>query len=226
MLLHIPGIFNSKEVACLRQTLKGTEWTDGRIGTHLPVPQAQHNLQLPESHPLAREIGEIMLQRIWHNPRFMSAVLPRKIFPPQFNCYTQGGRFNLHIDTAVRQLFDSLEQLRTDVSSTLFLSDPDEYDGGELEIQDSYSTQRVKLAAGDLIVYPASSLHKVEPVTRGTRYAAFFWTQSLVRDDRQRALLFQMDEAIQQLAQDVPAHPSLLQLTGSYHNLLRQWADA
>ncbi|MNN03790.1 PKHD-type hydroxylase [compost metagenome] len=166
-----------------------------------------------------------MLQRLWNNPLFMSAALPHKVFPPLFNCYTGGGSFDFHIDNAVRDVQGGRERVRTDVSSTLFFSDPDDYDGGELVIQDTYGTQQVKLPAGDLVLYPATSLHKVNAVTRGARYASFFWTQSLVREDSQRALLFQMDQAIQKLTADVPDHPSLVELTGTYHNLLRRWVD-
>jgi PKHD-type hydroxylase len=155
----------------------------------------------------------------------MSAALPHKIFPPLLNCYTAGGSFDFHIDNAVRQARGNPERVRTDLSSTVFFSDPDEYDGGELEIQDTFGTRKIKLPAGDLLLYPSTSLHKVNAVTRGARYASFFWTQSLVREDSQRTLLFEMDSALQQLTQDVPDHPSLIQLTGTYHNLLRRWVE-
>ena len=166
-----------------------------------------------------------MLQRLWQHPQFMSAALPSKVFPPLFNCYTAGGEFGYHIDNAVRQVRNSAERVRTDLSATLFFSDPEEYDGGELVIHDTYGTQRVKFAAGDMVLYPSTSLHKVEPVTRGVRLASFFWIQSLVREDAQRTLLYEMDQAIQQLTADVPEHPSLVQLTGTYHNLLRRWVE-
>ena len=225
MLLHIPGLFNREEVLRIRQALEQTEWVDGKVTAGHQSAKAKHNLQLPEGHPLAVEIGAALLERLWSNPQFMSAALPHKVFPPLLNCYTAGGSFGFHVDNAVRQAKGNPERVRTDLSSTLFFSDPDEYDGGELEIQDTFGTQRIKLPAGDLVLYPGTSLHKVNAVTRGTRYASFFWTQSLVREDSQRALLFEMDTAIQQLTRDVPDHPSLIQLTGTYHNLLRSWVE-
>ena len=208
MLLHIPGLFSREEVLRIRQALEETEWADGKITAGHQSAKAKHNLQLPEGHPLAKEIGAAMLERLWSNPLFMSAALPHKVF-----------------DNAVRQPKGSHERVRTDLSSTLFFSDPDDYDGGELEIQDTFGLQRVKLPAGDMVLYPGSSLHKVNAVTRGARYASFFWTQSLVREDSQRTLLFEMDGAIQQLTRDVPDHPALIQLTGTYHNLLRRWVE-
>ncbi|MEB0040383.1 MULTISPECIES: Fe2+-dependent dioxygenase [unclassified Pseudomonas] len=225
MLLHIPGIFNRDEVARIRLALEQADWADGKITAGFQSAKAKHNLQLPEGHPLAQEIGAALLERLWANPLFMSAALPNKVFPPLLNCYTAGGSFDFHIDNAVRQAQGSPERVRTDLSSTLFFSDPDEYDGGELEIQDTYGAQKIKFPAGDLVLYPSTSLHKVNAVTRGARYASFFWTQSLVREDSQRALLFEMDRSLQQLTQDVPDHPSLIQLTGTYHNLLRRWVE-
>ena len=225
MLLHIPGLFTRDEVLRIREALETTDWADGKITAGYQSAKAKHNLQLPEAHPLAKEIGTAMIERLWNNPRFMSAALPHKVFPPLVNCYREGGSFGFHIDNAVRQPRGSIERVRTDLSSTLFFSDPEDYDGGELEIQDTYGLQQVKLAAGDMVLYPGTSLHKVNPVTRGARYAAFFWTQSMIREDSQRTLLFEMDNAIQQLSADVPDHPSLIQLTGTYHNLLRRWAE-
>ncbi len=225
MLLHIPQVFSRDEVLRIRGALESADWLDGRVTAGYQSARAKHNLQLAEDNPLAREIAEAMLQRLWQHPLFMSAALPNKVFPPLFNRYSAGGSFDFHIDNAIRQVRNSAERVRTDLSSTLFFSDPEDYDGGELVIQDTYGTQRVKFAAGDLVLYPATSLHKVEPVTRGERLASFFWTQSLVRDDGQRTLLFEMDQAIQQLTRDVPEHPALIQLTGNYHNLLRRWAE-
>ncbi|MDB6047570.1 MAG: Fe(II)-dependent oxygenase [Pseudomonas sp.] len=225
MLLHIPGIFSRDEVVRIRAALEQADWADGKITAGFQSAKAKHNLQLPEGHSLAVEVGAALIERLWANPLFMSAALPRKIFPPLLNCYTAGGSFDFHIDNAVRQARNSPERVRTDLSSTLFFSDPDEYDGGELEIQDTFGTRSIKLPAGDLLLYPSTSLHKVNAVTRGARYASFFWTQSLVREDSQRALLFEMDAALQQLTQDLPDHPSLIQLTGTYHNLLRRWVE-
>ena len=225
MLLHIPGVFSRDEVVRIRAALEQAEWADGKITAGFQSAKAKHNLQLPEGHPLAVEVGAALLERLWSNPQFMSAALPRKIFPPLLNCYTAGGSFDFHIDNAVRQSRGNPERVRTDLSSTVFFSDPDEYDGGELEIQDTFGTRKIKLPAGDLLLYPSTSLHKVNAVTRGARYASFFWTQSLVREDSQRTLLFEMDSALQQLTQEVPDHPSLIQLTGTYHNLLRRWVE-
>lgn len=225
MLLHIPAVFSREEVTRIRQALEAASWVDGKVTAGHQSAKAKNNLQLPEDSPLVKEISQAMLERLWGNPLFMSAALPNKVFPPLFNCYRSGDDFGYHIDNAVRQVKGSVERVRTDLSSTLFFSDPDEYDGGELTIQDTFGVQQIKLPAGDLVLYPASSLHKVAPVTRGARFASFFWTQSLVRDDSQRTLLFEMDSAIQQLTSDVPEHPALTQLTGSYHNLLRRWAE-
>lgn len=225
MLLHIPSLFAADELLRIREALAQADWADGKVTAGHQSAKAKHNLQLPEAHPLAKEIGSALIERLWQTPQFMSAALPHKVFPPLINCYREGGNFGFHIDNALRQPKGSAERVRTDLSATLFLSDPDSYDGGELVIQDTYGTQQIKLAAGHMVLYPGTSLHKVNPVTRGERYAAFFWTQSLVREDSQRALLFEMDNAIQQLSADLPDHPSLLQLTGAYHNLLRRWAE-
>ena len=225
MLLHIPSLFAADELLRIREALVQADWADGKVTAGHQSAKAKHNLQLPEAHPLAKEIGSALIERLWQTPQFMSAALPHKVFPPLINFYREGGNFGFHIDNALRQPKGSAERVRTDLSATLFLSDPDSYDGGELVIQDTYGTQQIKLAAGHMVLYPGTSLHKVNPVTRGERYAAFFWTQSLVREDSQRALLFEMDNAIQQLSADLPDHPSLLQLTGTYHNLLRRWAE-
>ncbi len=225
MLLHIPGIFTTEEATRIREALEQAEWADGKVTAGYQSAKTKHNEQLAEGDPLAREISTAMLQRLWNNPLFVSAVLPNKVYPPLFNRYRSGGTFGYHIDNAVRAIKGSPEQVRTDVSATLFFSEPESYDGGELVIQDTYGEHRVKLAAGDLVIYPATSLHMVEPVTRGERIASFFWTQSMVREDSQRALLFEMDQAIQSLARDVPDHPALVRLTGNYHNLLRRWAE-
>lgn len=225
MLLHIPGVFSRDEVRRIRQALEQAHWLDGKATAGYQSARTKHNLQLAEDDPLTREIAGAMLERLWQNPQFMSAALPHKVYPPLFNCYTDGGTFGFHIDNAVRQVRGSAERVRTDLSSTLFFSDPDEYDGGELVIQDTYGMQRVKLPAGDLVLYPATSIHQVTPVTRGARYASFFWTQSLVREDSQRSLLYEMDQAIQSLSRDLEDHPALVQLTGNYHNLLRRWGE-
>ncbi len=225
MLLHIPEVFTRDEVARIRQALESAQWIDGKVTAGYQSAKAKHNQQLAEDDSLAREIADAMLQRLWQNPKFLSAALPNKAYPPLFNRYSEGGTFGFHIDNAIRQVRGSVERVRTDVSSTLFFSDPDEYEGGELTIEDTYGLRKVKFAAGDLVLYPGTSRHEVAPVTAGARYASFFWTQSLIREDSQRTLLYEMDQAIQQLTADMPDHPSLLTLTGTYHNLLRRWAD-
>jgi PKHD-type hydroxylase len=225
MLLHVPEVLNPEEAAEFRTALEAAEWADGRITAGYQSAKAKDNLQLPETHPLSRELGDRILKALSGNALFMSAALPLKIFPPLFNCYRGGQSFGTHVDNAVRSVAGTSHRVRTDVSATLFLTPPGEYDGGELLVEDTYGAKSVKLPAGHMVLYPATSLHQVRPVTRGTRLASFFWIQSMVRDDGQRALLFDMDNAIRLLGRDVPDHPSGVQLTGVYHNLLRRWAD-
>lgn len=225
MLLQIPGVLTPEQVSYARERLQAAEWVDGRVTAGHQSAQVKRNLQLPEGSPVARELGELILSALERNALFVSAVLPRQVFPPLFNCYQGGMDFDNHVDNAIRMLPGGGAPLRTDVSATLFFCDPDEYDGGELLIEDTYGVQRVKLPAGDMVIYPSTSLHRVTPVTRGARLASFFWIQSLVRDDAQRTLLFDLDTSIQQLNRDHPEHPARISLTGSYHNLLRMWAD-
>lgn len=229
MLLHIPNVLSADEVGYFRDRLAGAGWADGKLTAGHQSAQAKDNAQLPDSDPVARELGGRVLDALGRSPLFFSAVLPRRIFPPLFNRYAGGQSFGFHVDNAIRYergANGAPVPVRTDVSTTLFLSAPDEYDGGELVIQDTYGTQRVKLPAGDLVVYPGTSLHEVTPVTRGARLASFFWTQSLVRDAGQRRELFELDRAIQRLTVVAPGDPALVQLTGVYHNLLRRWSDA
>ena len=185
----------------------------------------KRNRQVKEGSPAARELGALVLAALERSPLFISAVLPQRVFPPLFNQYAEQMRFGSHVDNAIRPIPGRAERLRTDVSATLFLSDPDSYDGGELVVEDTYGSHTVKLPAGDLIVYPASSLHHVTPVTRGVRLASFFWVQSLVRDAGQRALLFDLDMAIVELNKTLADSPALVMLTGVYHNLLRRWSE-
>ncbi len=228
MLLHVPNVLNAEQVAEFRQRLAGAGWADGKLTAGYQSAQAKDNAQLPDADPVARELGGRVLDALGRSPLFFSAALPRRIYPPLFNRYAGGQSFGFHVDNAIRyergpngaQL-----PLRTDVSATLFLSAPEDYDGGELVIQDTYGSQRVKLPAGDLVLYPGTSLHQVTPVTRGERIACFFWTQSLVRDAGQRRELFELDLAIQRLTAAAPGNPALVQLTGVYHNLLRRWSD-
>jgi len=225
MLLQIPDVLSPAQVGEARAALQTAEWADGRITAGYQSAKAKHNLQLPEDHPLARQIGDQIVQALGKNLLFRSAALPAKVFPPLFNRYEGGGSFSVHVDNAVREVRGTPHRVRTDISATLFLSDPEEYDGGELIIEDTYGAKSAKLPAGHMILYPGTSLHKVTPVTRGARVASFFWVQSMVRDDARRATLFDLDTAIQRLTMDVPDHAALIQLTGVYHNLLRAWAD-
>jgi PKHD-type hydroxylase len=225
MLLPIPDVLTTDEVAQFRAALARADWADGRVTAGAQAAQVKNNLQLTEDHPIARELGEVILRKLARNPLFTSAALPLKVFPPLFNRYEGGGNFGMHIDTAVRYTSLPPHRVRTDLSATLFLAAPEEYDGGELTVEDTYGVHKVKLPAGHLILYPSSSLHEVKPVTRGARIGAFFWVQSMVRDDAKRSMLFDMDNAIQRLNRDVPNHPSAVQLTGVYHNLLRTWAE-
>jgi len=225
MLLHVPQVLTKEQVAAAVRRLDGAPWTDGRVTAGAQSARAKQNLQLPEDAPEAREIGDVILAALQRSALFMSAALPLKVFPPLFNRYAGGHAFGSHVDNAIRQVPGTPHRVRTDLSATLFFVDPDGYEGGELVVEDTYGTHRVKLPAGDMVLYPSTSLHHVTPVTSGARVCSFFWIQSLVRDDGRRTLLFDMDTAIQRLARDVPDHPSTVQLTGVYHNLLRQWGE-
>jgi PKHD-type hydroxylase len=225
MILTIPQVLTPEQARDARALLDAAEWVDGKVTAGHQSARAKHNEQLPEDSPLARRLGDVILAALEHNPRFISAALPLKVFPPLFNRYAGGQSFGLHVDNAVRIVRSTGQRVRTDLSATLFLADPGDYDGGELIVEDTFGAHAVKLSAGHMVLYPASSLHKVNPVTRGARVASFFWIQSMVREDAQRTLLFDMDTAIQQMAQQAQDHPSVVQLTSVYHNLLRMWAD-
>jgi PKHD-type hydroxylase len=225
MLLHIPDVLTGEPLARARQRLANAGWVDGRITAGHQSARVKDNLQLPDDHPAAREIGDQIIAALQRHPLFISAALPLRVFPPLFNRYDGGHAFGNHVDNAVRLVPGTPHQIRTDLSATLFFTEPDEYDGGELVVEDTYGVHSVKLPAGHLVLYPSSSLHHVRPVTRGARIASFFWIQSMVRDDGERTLLFDLDTAIQRVNVDVPDHPSAVQLTGVYHNLLRRWAD-
>lgn len=224
MLLQIPDILDAAQVAHARRMLEQAEWVDGRVTAGHQSSRTKDNLQIRESDPIARQLGDQILAALQRNPLFISAALPLRVFPPLFNSYASGQSFGNHVDNAIRQFPGNSVRIRTDLSATLFLAEPDEYDGGELLIEDTYGVHSVKLPAGHMVVYPASSLHNVQPVTRGARIASFFWIQSMVRDDGERTLLFDLDTAIQRLTVDVPDHPAAIQLTAVYHNLLRRWA--
>ena len=226
MMIHIPQVLTKDQVARLRALIDAAEWIDGNATSGAQSALAKRNEQLPEDSPAAKAAGEAILDALSANPLFVTAALPQTVFPPLFNRYGGGQTFGVHIDNSIRQSRDGTVRIRSDLSATLFLTEPEDYDGGELVVEDTYGVHEVKLPAGDMILYPASSLHQVTPVTRGARTSSFFWLQSLIRDDAQRALLFQMDIAIQQLAGKVGAGaPELVSLTGTYHNLLRMWAE-
>ncbi|MCX6592180.1 MAG: Fe2+-dependent dioxygenase [Acidobacteria bacterium] len=225
MLLHIENVLSPELAAHYREALERAAWVDGRLTAGYQSARAKHNQQLPEDHPLAAELGQNILAALERNALFMGAALPCRVFPPLFNRYDGGQSFGTHVDNAIRQARGSGDRIRTDLSATLFLTDPADYDGGELIIEDTYGTQSVKLPAGHMVLYPGTSLHHVRPVTRGARISSFFWIQSMVRGDAQRTLLFDLDMAIQRLGAELPDHPSAVQLTGVYHNLIRMWAE-
>ena len=225
MLLPIPEVFNKEQVAQARRILESAEWHDGRVTAGHQSAQTKNNMQLPEDSAAAQQIGEMILAALGQNPLFITAALPLRVFPPLFNRYRGGESFGTHVDNAIRQVTGTSHRIRTDLSATLFLTGPEEYDGGELVVEDTYGTHNVKLPAGHMILYPASSLHHVRPVTRGTRMASFFWIQSMVRDDSQRALLVSLDRARGELHRALPDNPAVMQVLNIYHNLLRMWAE-
>ena len=225
MLLQIPDILTVEEVEQCSRMLDQADWVDGRVTAGFQSARTKDNLQLPEDHPVARELGDMILTALQKNPIFMGAALPLRVFPPLFNRYQGGQSFGAHVDNAIRQVSGTVYRVRTDLSATLFLTRPEEYDGGELIVEDTYGIHHAKLPAGHLVLYPSTSLHHVRQITRGIRTASFFWIQSMVRDDAQRTLLFDLDMAVQRLNQEIPDHPSTLQLTVVYHNLLRRWAE-
>ncbi|OAM52279.1 Fe2+-dependent dioxygenase [Methylovorus sp. MM2] len=227
MLIEIPNVLSKVQVAECRQLMDSAEWVDGNVTSGYQSAQVKNNMQLPEGSPVARQIGDLIQDVLGASPLFISAALPLKVFPPLFNRYESGQAFGTHVDNAIRHLRGTNFRLRSDLSATLFFSEPDEYDGGELTIEDTFGEQKVKLSAGSMVLYPSSSLHHVTPVTRGSRVSSFFWMQSMVRDDGQRTLLFQLDTAIQKLTADRGAKDlEVISLTGVYHNLLRRWADS
>lgn len=225
MLLEIPAILSGEQVAAIRTRIEAAQWIDGNATSGHQSAQAKYNEQLAEESAEARELGSVVLESLGRSALFFSAALPKQVFPPLFNRYREGMTFGSHVDGAMRTHGASRVRIRTDLSATLFLSAPEEYDGGELLIEDAYGVQRVKLAAGSMVLYPATSLHRVEPIRRGVRMASFFWIQSMVRHDAQRSLLFDLDMAVIRLTRDHPGDPALVTLVGVYHNLLRMWAE-
>ncbi len=225
MLLRVPQVLNADELKQMQSLMEAAKWVDGKVTAGTQSAQVKRNIQLPESSPEAEAARQIVLTALSRNALFFSAALPKKIYPPLFNQYRDGMDFGAHIDNAVRTHALTGLHVRTDISCTLFLADPDSYDGGELVVEDTYGQQMVKLPAGDMVLYPGSSLHHLRPVTRGARLASFFWLQSMIRDDAQRTLLFDMDAAIVTLRQQVGDNAAVIRLTGNYHNLIRMWAD-
>lgn len=226
MLLHIPGVLSRSEVRAMVRRLEGeAQWCDGRGTAGAQGAQVKRNQQLDPASPLARQLASRVLHAVAGNALFYSAALPLKTLPALFNRYAEGGTYGFHVDSAVMSQQGTLPPLRSDVSSTLFLSEPDSYDGGELVVKDTYGAHEVKLPAGDLILYPSTSLHEVQPVTRGERLAAFFWSQSMVRDDARRTLLYELDQTIQALRRRQGDHEHTTALTAHYHNLVRMWAE-
>lgn len=226
MMLHIPGVLTPEQVAYMRQRLHDADQIDGRATVGDQGVKVRNNRQLAEFTPLSNELGQIVLEALARNPLFFSAALPLRTCPPMFNNYAGGGTYGNHVDGSMRRMSPNGQWLRTDVSSILLLSDPNEYEGGELVVEDTYGTHEVKLPAGDLIVYPSTSIHRVEPVTRGARICSFSWSQSMVRDDMKRCMLFDLDRNIQALRARLGDCDELVGVTSHYHNLLRQWSEA
>jgi len=226
VLITIPGVLDEALLAQCRDALAAADWADGRGSAGYLSRAVKNNSQLADADPTARRLGELILSSLEMNSTFVAATLPLKVLPPLFNRYSRGQAYGAHIDGAIRPVTGTHHRVRTDLSATIFLSDPASYTGGELVIRDTFGERTVKLEAGDLVLYPGTSVHRVEPVTSGERLAAFFWIQSMVRDTAQRTLLFDLDAAIQRLANDVPGHAALVDLAGIYHNLLRAWADS
>ena len=225
MILAIPDVLDATNLAAARAKLEAADWIDGKASAGHQGARVKNNEQLSAEHPVAVEVGNLLLQALSQNPLFMSAALPLHILPPMFNRYAGGQEFGTHVDGSIRTIPGSGHRIRTDLSCTFFFAGPEEYDGGELVIEDTYGSKEVKLPAGHMILYPSTSLHHVKPVTRGARLCSFFWLQSMIRTDQQRSVMFDLDIAIQRFGTEMATHPSVVQLTGVYHNLLRQWAE-
>jgi PKHD-type hydroxylase len=225
MLIQVADVLSKEQVTTARSLLDAAPWIHGRVTAGHQSAAAKDNVQVPEGHPAAQEVGAIILGALQQNPLFITAALPLHVFPPLFNRYSGGQSFGSHVDNSIRTVPGTSHRIRTDLSATLFLSEPADYDGGELMIEDTYGVHAVKLAAGSMVLYPSTSLHFVKPVTRGARVSSFFWLQSMVRDDGERTLLFDLDAGIRSLNQITPGHPTVVSLTGVYHNLLRKWVE-
>ncbi|MEZ5945887.1 MAG: Fe2+-dependent dioxygenase [Hyphomonas sp.] len=226
MLICIPQVLTKQQVKDIRKLIDAAEWVDGKVTAGIQSAEAKRNTQLPEESPAARTAQQLVSVAIGNNPLFLSAALPQKVFPPLFNRYVVGDSFGAHVDNAIRSVKNSSERIRTDLSCTLFLTEPEDYDGGELVIETQFGVQEVKLEAGDMVLYPSTSLHSVSEITRGARISSFFWLQSMVRDEGERTLLFDLDQSIQRLAAERSHKDSeVIRLTGIYHNLIRRWAE-
>ncbi|MBU3023954.1 Fe2+-dependent dioxygenase [Aestuariibacter sp. A3R04] len=225
MLVRIENFLTKQEVSNAVELLEQSDWIDGATTAGHLALHAKKNLQLPENSPSARKLGDFILSLIGQSQQILAAGLPNKIYPPMFNCYQENGEFGSHIDNTIRRVSGTAVKVRTDISMTVFFSEPEEYEGGELIIQDTYGEQRIKFAAGDIVMYPSTSLHRVSPVTKGRRLASFFWMQSLVRSAEQRRILYDLDLSIQTLTAENPHNPEIVRLSGVYHNLLRQWSE-
>lgn len=225
MVLNIENVLTPEQVKQARVVLDNAEWVDGKITAGHQSAKAKDNMQIREDSPSARKLGDMITAALGKHPLFLSAALPLRVFPPLFNRYSGGQSFGTHVDNAIRQVTGTPFRIRTDLSATLFFSDLDEYEGGELCVEDTYGIHQVRLPAGHMVLYPATSLHHVRPVTNGTRICSFFWIQSMIRNDSHRTMLYDLDSAIQRISRDHPGHQSAVQLTGVYHNLLRQWAE-
>jgi PKHD-type hydroxylase len=225
MIVQVPNVLTTEQIARCREVMHRASWVDGRATAGYQLAVVKENRQLSENSPEARELGDMIVAALERSPLFITAALPLRVFPPLFNRYEGGEKFGAHLDNSIRQIPGTPYRIRTDISATLFLSAPEEYDGGELVIDDVYGAHAVKLPAGDMVVYPASTLHHVNPVTRGVRLASFFWIQSMIRDDGQRTLLFDLDMAINKVNQAIPNHAGVVELTNCYHNLLRRFAE-
>jgi PKHD-type hydroxylase len=225
MLLHVAKLLDADQAAKCRALLDRAEWVDGRATAGHLSERVKRNRQVRDGDPIGREVGEMILAVLERNPLFLAAALPLKVCPPLFNCYEGGETYGIHIDGSIRDVAGTRHRIRTDISATLFLTPPEDYDGGELVIEDAYGLHKVKLPAGDMVLYPANSLHQVTPVTRGARISSFFWIQSMVRGNEHRALLLDLDTAIQELSRRAPEDKVTVQLAGVYHNLVRLWSD-
>ena len=225
MLIGIPNVLTAEQIAEARKILDAAEWVDGKVTAGPQAAKVKDNSQIPTDHPAARQLGEMILTALSRNSLFTQAAHPFRLLPPMFSRYSGGQQFGTHVDNSIRQIPGTMHRLRADLSATLFLAAPEEYDGGELCVEDAYGVKSVKLPPGHMVLYPSTSQHHVTPVTRGTRLVSFFWIQSMIRDDAQRTLLYDLDVSIQRLKRDHPEHPSIGKLTGVYHNLLRLWAE-